>query len=324
MLQAVTSAERRLISLTNIKFNKQIMRNAFPNAGTSGALFANMGSGMPWSELISNAIELDNMYFESHSGDKFCANIVYQFLDTDGECTTAGKTALAGMLRRRFIYSWAHLWDAYTIQYNLDRDWFTHRTARTDDDLKHGKTVNGSKVYNDSMTRTDNLTETRDDTRTDNLHEAHDDTRTDNLSVSSTNLNSVYGYNTASTDGVPSDKSVASESNTGTQRNAGTVDNTGTERNAGTTLNTGTQTNQDSYSEATSSTDSGTDERDISEAEDAYGLRSHSIQDLIESEKTVWVWDYFEQVFRDIDSVLCLKIFEPSLIRREYEFSPTN
>ena len=34
-----------------------------------------------------------------------------------------------------------------------------------------------------------------------------------------------------------------------------------------------------------------------------------SAMDLIQQERQLWMWDYFEQIFKDIDSVLCLKVY---------------
>lgn len=342
------------------------MRNAFPAGATDGALFIHM-EDMPWSNVVTDEVVLDNMYFDSYSGDKFCTNMVYRWMDSDGVVTLLGENALAMSIKTRFLTKWKHLWDAYVAEYRLDRDWYTHEEYTEDDDLTYGKKrdlttthdttdtelVSSTKTNSDTRTdnltenrtdtRTDNLNESRDETRTDNLTESRDDTRTDNLAHTENSLNSVFGFNSASESGVPSNSNSASSSDTGTQRNAGTTTNTGTERNAGTTTNTGTvqnvgnttntgtQTNSgnESLNESTTFekdgtiTDeeeySGTDARDRVGERDSYGLKAHSIQELLEAEKTLWMWDYFKGVFDDIDSLLCLKIFEPSLIRRQYE-----
>ena len=61
-------------------------------------------------------------------------------------------------------------------------------------------------------------------------------------------------------------------------------------------------------------THSGKDERSMSGTED-YTLTRHgnigvtTSQQMLESERQLFLWDYFKQVFADIDTVLCLQIY---------------
>ena len=308
----------RKISPTNIRFNKQIMRNAFPAGATDGALFIHM-ENMPWSEVISDEVVLDNMYFDSHSGDKFCANPVYRWMDSTGVVTILGENALATSLRTRFISKWKHLWDAYVAEYHLDRDWFTHEEYTEDDDLTYGKKREATTTHDTTDTEHFSSTNSSTDTRTDNLTETRNDTRTDNLTHTEDTLNSVFGFNTTSETGVPSDSSGTTARDTGTQGNAGTTTNTGTEQNVGNSTTTDSRTYEKDGTVSDEEEYSGVDARNKLGERDSYGLRAHSIQELLEAEKTLWMWDYFEDVFNDIDSMLCLKIYEPSIIRRQYE-----
>lgn len=63
-----------------------------------------------------------------------------------------------------------------------------------------------------------------------------------------------------------------------------------------------------------SDTHSGTDTRTLGGSEDWTLTRSGNIgvmssQSLVSSEREVWLWDYFKQVFSDIDSVLTLNLY---------------
>lgn len=63
-----------------------------------------------------------------------------------------------------------------------------------------------------------------------------------------------------------------------------------------------------------SDTHSGIDSRALEGTEDYTLTRSGNIgtlttQRMLQEERTLWLWDYFRQIFSDIDSVLCLDIY---------------
>lgn len=307
------------ISRTKIRFNKQIMRNAFPSGAMDGALFIHM-TDMPWSEVIDDEVVLDNMYFDSHSGDKFCSNMVYRWMDSNGVVTTLGENALAISLRTRFISKWQHLWDAYVAKYNLDRDWYTHEEYVEDDTYTYGKKRDLKNVRSSLDTEKNSSTNSYDDSRVEDNSETRDDTRIDNLNHNETNQNNVFGFNTQLDNGVPSDKLTASASDTGTQQNTGATLNSTVGTDSGVSSTNSDRTNERAESTEDNEVYSGSDLRDKGGQTDSYGLRAHSIQELLAAEKTLWMWDYFRDVFNDIDSMLCLKIYAPSVIRRDYEY----
>lgn len=307
------------ISPTNIKFNKQIMRNAFPAGATDGALFIHM-ENMPWSEVIDDEVVLDSMYFDSYSGDKFCANPVYRWMDSTGVVTSLGEAALALMLRTRFISKWKHLWDAYVAEYDLDRDWYTHEEYTEDDTYTYGKKRESKNVRSSLDTEKNSSTNSYDDSRVEDSSETRDDNRIDNLNHNETNQNNVFGFNTQSENGVPSEKTTTSSSDTGTQQNTGATLNNSVGTDSGVSSTNSDRTNERAESNEDNEVYSGSDLRDKGGQTDSYGLRAHSIQELLAAEKTLWMWDYFRDVFDDIDTILCLKIYEPSVIRRNYTY----
>lgn len=132
--------------------------------------------------------------------------------------------------------------------------------------------------YRMTETMTDDETVTeygKTSTRTDNLT----DTNTPNLTTNTENT--VHGFN--STDGVPSD--AQAQTATGSNTDA----HTGTQTNA----DTGTDTQTRNY-ELTRSGNIGVT----------------TSQQMIESQRTLWMWKYFYSVvFPDIDRVLTLQIY---------------
>ena len=314
---------------------KQILRKAFPEWSTDGCLFRYM-TGMPWSQYVDGSI-LDFMYFGERSGDKFCSNIVYIHLDDNGEVTAAGKLVFANILKVRFGKNWLRLWDTYDAEYDPLKDYsFTEHeetqfTADNSEMLTHGKTETVTHNTTDTDTRTDNLLETTENVRTDNLMEESTSTRTDNLTqrTDSDSLVSSYGYNVnVDANGAPRERTVSTETvaNTGTQQDVGSIENTGTQRNAGSVANTGTQTEQTVKTGSDTTANSGSDSTNIDKDEQEVrdltrtGNINRSLQSLIDDERKVWIWDFFGQVFKDVDSMLALKLHEPKVIRKDYVY----
>ena len=133
-------------------------------------------------------------------------------------------------------------------------------------------------IENYSMTETENVQDSHKGTTESDATDT--DTNTETTIVNDTANNQLWGFN--STDSVNSDKQVGD-----TTRN---VDGT---RNA-THKNTDTET------------------KDITS--DRTLKRSGNIgvttsQQMIESERQLWFWNFFENVFSDIDKILVLKIY---------------
>lgn len=133
-------------------------------------------------------------------------------------------------------------------------------------------------IENYSMTETENVQDSHKGTTESDATDT--DTNTETTIVNDTANNQLWGFN--STDSVNSDKQVGD-----TTRN---VDGT---RNA-THKNTDTET------------------KDITS--DRTLKRSGNIgvttsQQMIESERQLWFWNFFENVFADIDKILVLKIY---------------
>lgn len=201
----------------------------------------------------------------------------------------------------------------------------------------------------DSETRTPDLTQDVSATRTPNLTEETDSTRTPNTTSTETIKghitgvdNKVFGYN--STTAVPDGTSTTTENGTTTTAESGTETNKGSTKTTGTdvtdtvTTQTGTETiertNATTGTEKTESSRSGSNSMNITESESGSEVtvetesgtdntnttfkhkltRSGNIgvttsQQMIQSERELWIWNFIEQVCKDIDSVLTCNIW---------------
>lgn len=197
------------------------------------------------------------------------------------------------------------------------------------DELEHGKieTVDHGKEVTDSLTH------------------GKTDTTTHGKKVDDENYR--YGFNSGVTP-EPSDKETITESGTTKVETTGIDADVVTESGTTETTYTGTDTRTVSERGTTKVTDSGSDgtsltksgqetitsggtdtqtknlldetdvtetlDQNVEESEETH--RSGNIgvtttQKLIQEEREVWLWNYFEQVFNDVDSLLALQIHDP-------------
>ena len=133
-------------------------------------------------------------------------------------------------------------------------------------------------IENYSMTETENIKDTHNVTTENDSTDTT--TNSENTIVNDTNNNQLWGFN--STDSVNSDKQVGD-----TTRNVdGSVNVT--------RKDTGTETK-----------DTNTDRT----LKRSGNIGVTTSQQMIESERQLWLWNFFENVFSDIDKVLVLKIY---------------
>lgn len=226
-----------------------------------------------------NVAALDMDYF-GRSGSKFCSPMVANAATLnnlswpDDLLLETNRTAIARLLVYKFGDNWNRLWAAQVLSYNPTDTYYMNEQRATQKADGEDETVNDSKTYTGTESTQYGRTETTTHGRTDTTNE------------------SVYGFN--SSEASPS--SVTSETEGGTT----SIADSGTDTN--------TRNLSDARASARHKTVAGSENETISRTGNS-GL--HTKQQLIESERKLRTWNFFEQVYRDIDSVLTLKYFDP-------------
>lgn len=148
----------------------QILNNAYPEWYSSGGIFSSLVDA-PWSGEVSE-LSIDIAYHGEHSGMKFCAPLLYNFMDDLGVVTEAGKAAIAQAIMARYGKKWEHLWGLYSLEYSpLDSYKITetrHREFSRTDSVDETRTTNmvdtqihPQKTTEKESLRTPNLEEER-------------------------------------------------------------------------------------------------------------------------------------------------------------------
>lgn len=275
--------------METINLNKMI--DVYANYLTDGGVFSTMENA-PWADTISG-INLDIVYLDGHSGERYCSNFINHRLNDSGVLSSDNRMFIANTLLSIFGIQWTRLW---ATMKPVEYDPLTN--------YKMEETVEGTE----SSTRTPDLTKgdtgtvqtTGQDKRTPNLTRNGTGTVNDNGSATNTNQNGIWGFNSSAS--VPSDMSDG----TATNENTTTRDLTETETGTDTTDRTNTDTYNRSYTETGTDTTAGTSSRKLTRTGN---IGTNTFQNLLQQERNIWMYDFFEQVFKDVDSVLTIPIY---------------
>lgn len=275
--------------METINLNKMI--DVYSNYPTDGGVFSPM-SNAPWTDTMSGT-NLDILYLDGHSGERYCSNFINHRLNDSDVLSSDNRTLIANILWAMFGIQWTRLWA-------------TMKPAEYDPltNYQMQETMEGTE----NSTRTPDLTKgdtgtvqtTGQDKRTPNLTRNGTGTVNDNGSATNTNQNGIWGFNSSTS--VPSDMSDG----TATNENTTTRDLTETETGTDTTDRTNTDTYNRSYTETGTDTTAGTSSRKLTRTGN---IGTNTFQNLLQQERNIWIYDFFEQVFKDVDSVLTIPIY---------------
>ena len=264
---------------------------------------------VPWHD-VDYVPSLDLGYY-SHSAQKLVSPVVFDVsgnienLDTGiVALTTEQRTAIAGMIFQMFNRKWTKLWSLYSLSYSPINNYYMDEAETVDRDISRSGSDTGtvstanSGTVSDSGTNTGTVTTVTDNDKT--------NTGTQSNSGSSDTENGIFGFN--SSVAVGSDTSENTNSNTRTDNLASTEDETVTETRNLADSNTKTLNTTDL--ETRNLANSGTESDDvIRELHRSGSTGIYSPQQLITDEIELWQWNFYKQVFEDIDSILCLDIY---------------
>ena len=255
-----------------------ILRDVFSGweSGTGIFSFLAAQSNMPWiAENIDNSV-LDIAYFGNHSGGKFCAPLVKLLINEDGIVPVAARIKIANLLTAKYLKNWNHLWETNVAVYSPihNYDMYEERDLATTDD--NVETTDGEL----SRTGTEGLTH--------GMVESTQHGRTED------NVNYKYGLNTTVYQQNRSDENVSTEGGTTVTTDSGT--------------DTTTRNLVDSTDQTVTEDNEGTEHEETHR----YGnIGVTTTQKLLQEERNLWLWNFFDEVFNDLDKELALAFHDP-------------
>lgn len=272
-----------------INLNKMI--DVYSNYPTDGGVFSPM-SNAPWADTMSGT-NLDILYLDGHSGERYCSNFINHRLNDSDVLSSDNRTLISNILWAMFGIQWTRLWATMKpSEYDPLTNYQMQETMEG--------TENSTRTPDLTRGDTGTVQTTGQDTRTPNLSRKGTGTVKDEGSGTNKNQNGIWGFN--SSESVPSDMSDGRVTN----NNTTTRDLTETETGTDTTGHTNTDTYNRSYTETGTDTTAGTSSRKLTRTGN---IGTNTFQNLLQQERNIWMYDFFEQVFKDVDSVLTIPIY---------------
>lgn len=235
---------------------------------------------LPWED--EDAETLDLAYFGNHSGGKFCAPVVKlllqteSFVDENGQLNSDGTEKLASILLRKYYTNWTSLWRTNVASYDPIHNYnmYEERDLSTTDD--NVETTEGTLA----KTGTDIF--------------GRGTTETTTHGMTNETVTSRFGLNTETNAVKPSDKVNSTDGGTTV------VANTGTDAETRDLL--------DTTDMSVTEDNEGTEHEEIHR----YGnIGVTTTQKLLQEERELWLWNYFDQIFADLDRELALAYHDP-------------
>ena len=256
-----------------------ILRDVFDGWELGTGLFSFLAAQgtMPWAnaENVDNSV-LDIAYFGNHSGGKFCAPLVKLLINDEGVIPAAARVTIAKILISKYLNNWNRLWETNSAVYSPihNYDMYEERDLATTDD--NVETTDGEL----SRTGTEGLTH--------GMVESTQHGRTED------NVNYKYGLNTTVYQQNRSDENVSTEGGTTTTTDSGT--------------DTTTRNLVDSTDQKVTEDNEGTEHEETHR----YGnIGVTTTQKLLQEERNLWLWNFFDEVFNDLDKELALAFHDP-------------
>lgn len=258
-----------------------ILRDVFDGWSSGTGIFNYIailaGENLPWYgvETVDNSV-LDISYFGNHSGGKFCSPLVKLLINDDGVIPETARQTIAKILLTKYLTNWTRLWQTNVVSY--------------------------SPINNYDMTETRDLTTTDDNVETvddDTTHTGTDTTQYGRVQSTqhgrtTDEIGYQYGLNTTEYETNRSDQTTTEEGGTTVLTNSGSD------------VNTPNLT--DSTDRTTTQDNEGT-EHEVTHRIGNIGVTTN--QKLIEDERNLWLWNFFDQIFKDLDRELALAIHDP-------------
>lgn len=282
--------------------------------GTFNGFLKSMPAGAPWSEDSPDLDSLDALYIYQHSGQKYVQPLMNMFV-TDGKLTQAGITACSKMAAALWYPKWTRLWEVATAEFNPIENYSMHEEEDTAPSGTETTELEFSGSETDTLSKAGTETHTRAEAGSEGRtlsHTGSDTVRTLGTAANNKEENSVYGFN--SSNPVPASETKVNTDNTVTTTPGVTDTETKNFTNRQTTDTDSFTNRQDTDTKTftnrkNTETKSFEDRNTHRELDRAGNIGTLTSQQMLQSSLELWQWNFWLQVFEDLDSTICLDCY---------------
>lgn len=261
---------------------------------------------VPWKDKnISQQLNLQ--YHGNISGKKETSPLVDSLI-VENSLTDNSKTMLAMSIFSIYSNKWSKLYRILSLEYEPIENYNMIETEKTTSTNENTDTITTNTTNSNDVTETNTGTNTTNDSENTTGKNTITDSRTIAEDNNVTNNNSLYGFNSVS--GVNADSQNGTETKNTTDNNTHNDDLKGMRTNEHSeNINTSKVTSQKNdikdIKDGTH-TENGSQDRTLSRHGNIGVTTS---QQMINSEIELWQWNFFSEVFKDIDKILTIQTY---------------
>lgn len=300
---------------------------------TKGGIFSKK-IRYPWSATID--CDTINEMFLNEYGSCLASRYITKLFNENEELTTENRQKLSVMIASRYLLKWEKLWETLHFNYNPISNYDMTESERTETDnltnaenskyttdrYENTRTYNLSDSVSGQETQTNNLSEQLSNTNTKNLTDTQEITVNNTNSNTANHTENTYAFNSVTA--VPESNTTESRSDTINQTSEDTMTHTGTDTNTGTKTNTGTVSNDIDTTTTKTGTEEDENERSITETDNTRTTEDGTVirtltrsgnigvltsQQMIQSQRDLWQWDFLKEVFTDVAKLIIIPIY---------------
>lgn len=297
----------------------QRLKEAWTNPLETGIFTQLQNKGVPWASLNMDG-SLNLIYHFNRSGNKIISPLVESYTDNDEALTAVEKSAIGDALVTIYNEKWEKLYELLSLEYDPISNY----------DMVENETTTGEKTDTTTRTGTDTTTGTGTDTITHTGTEQNANTGTQTTDHTGTRgtigeehrdggttgtiENGVYGFNSTSAVN-DSESETTTEASTDVGTTETITDNLRDVRTDALTATrtdnlTDTETRNITDQTTHNTTDTTTGENEVTRTLTRKGnIGVTTSQQMIQSTIDLWQWNFFTQVFEDIDTLLTISTY---------------
>ena len=268
-----------------------ILNDVFPAWMLGKGVFELVGATVefPWhSDTTISDKGLDFDYHGNHSGKKIVSPLL-EVLAENNVVSQDDVSVLAEVIKSEYLLRWTKLWETLKFEYNPIENYAMIEEG-TDVTVGEGR---GETTASTTYGRTENRTTTNKSST------AYGRTEDNTESATESAKNALYGFDSADpTDDSSRDAETSSTSSV-TTGGKDVIDGNGSDvmTTGGKDGNSSTSKNDSKSTLTHRLTRSG-------------NIGVTTSQQMLQSEREVWKYEYFQDVFADLDKILVLKMYE--------------
>ena len=281
----------------------QRLKEAWKNPTTTGIFTLLQSLDVPWKDSnIATALDIEYNY--NRSGNKIISPMLSIYTGDTNELTAMQKLDIAVTIYTMYHHKWEKLYALLSVEYNPISNYDMTENETITREVDESTTHTGTQGTTHTGTQTDAHTGTQTDAHTGTQRTITDDTTSG--SGSSSTDTGVYGFNSST--------AVDDSTSDTTASNSSDYDGDTTRTDNLTDLRTDNLTDLRTDNLTDTRTDNLTDTVDNNESVKRELTRSGNIgvttsQQMIQSEISLWEWNFYHSVMKDIDSLLTISTY---------------